>query len=560
MVTGQQPLNTGTGITTTAGRSGFGGQFNGGSAYLSYPLAVGSGSMTGLTVARFAGTSNQTLLGAFFTGSGVIGNYITLESSVMQAFSTSASNWTGAVGTAPGTASDVSIGARFYEGAGRDVWLSGAQVGSDATARTVTSLDRIAVGTYLNSNTPAVSMAGVLYVALWWTRALSDSEMRQISRNPWQIFRSPSRRQRLLAAAGGSHSTSGALASDAAVLSGAAARLALHTTSGALVSGSASVTGVAAHWRKSTGALAAGSATVAGAAAHLSLHTTSGSLAASAATVAGIAAHWRKASGSLVSGVAVIAGAAAHKVLHATSGGLVGGEAGISGAADHAVPGGAHPTSGAFVAASASVAGAAARLALHTTTATLSAAAAVIAGSADHVPLPITHTTSGALVVGSASIAGAASGPSGGAAGSTGAVLYVPIRLVSGVYAAGIGGTTAPGRETWLPNAMVPFGYGVYNGQRIPVHIDTQSWYQFLQSVSDRLGGYAGPSVPDVVTTVETTQAAAVVAATQVSAIAQQSQTNAEALSAVKEVVQNSALPGADQIPPVSRSPYENIP
>ena len=75
-----------------------------------------------------------------------------------------------------------------------------------------------------------------------------------------------------------------------------------------------------------------------------------------------------------------------------------------------------------------------------------------------------------------------------------------------------------------------------------------------------RLGGIAGKSIPDVTSTIEGTQNAAVATSSQVAALAQQAQTNAEALSSSVQVLQNNALPGANQIPPVARNPYENLP
>ena len=53
-------------------------------------------------------------------------------------------------------------------------------------------------------------------------------------------------------------------------------------------------------------------------------------------------------------------------------------------------------------------------------------------------------------------------------------------------------------------------------------------------------------------------QAAAVQSGQQVTALTLQSQANAESLSVVRQVAQNNGLAGADQIPPVVLSPYEN--
>jgi hypothetical protein len=115
------------------------------------------------------------------------------------------------------------------------------------------------------------------------------------------------------------HATSGALASDAAVIAGTATHLTLHTTEGALASEAATIAGDAEYTadgatHATTGALASADAAIAGTAAHLTLHTTSGALAADAATVAGTAAHLtlHATSGALQAESATMAGTAVH--------------------------------------------------------------------------------------------------------------------------------------------------------------------------------------------------------------------------------------------------------
>ena len=185
----------------------------------------------------------------------------------------------------------------------------------------------------------------------------------------------------------------------------------------------------------SSGALASSAATIAGTATHLTLHTTSGALAASDATIAGSAnrSTTHPTSGALVASDAVIAGAATHLTLHTSSGSLVAGDAELAGAADHSAPG-AHTTSGALAADVAVIAGSAAHLALHTSTGALVADSASIAGTALHTPIhaasgglvasegallgialrtpaPTAHDATGGLVAGAAEIAGLATGP-----------------------------------------------------------------------------------------------------------------------------------------------------
>lgn len=141
---------------------------------------------------------------------------------------------------------------------------------------------------------------------------------------------------------------------------------------------------------------------------------------------------------------------------------------------------------------------------------------------------------------------------------STGAVFYVSLRMTSGVDQTGVPSSTSrPNEVAWIPSAQTPVGWVVINGQRMPVQID-QSWMRFHSHVADvRLGGRAAPSLPDVITTVETTQAAAVQSGQQVTALTHQSQTNAEALKATVEVVKNNSLTGSTQIPPVTLTPYD---
>lgn len=139
---------------------------------------------------------------------------------------------------------------------------------------------------------------------------------------------------------------------------------------------------------------------------------------------------------------------------------------------------------------------------------------------------------------------------------TTGVVCYIVPRVVAGVYRPGVDGTLSFDVMQWLPSAMT--SVVVSNGRG--GYVLSPPWYQFFATVAQRLGGIGGSSIPDVVSAVESTQTSAVLATAHVAAVVQQSQTNAEALSVVREVLQNNAVPGAAQIPPVSRSPYENIP
>jgi hypothetical protein len=136
----------------------------------------------------------------------------------------------------------------------------------------------------------------------------------------------------------------------------------------------------------------------------------------------------------------------------------------------------------------------------------------------------------------------------------SGAVFYIPIRMVSGLWSAT--GITASANlenlQAWLPPRRQPMGWVTIGGTRYPVDWD-DTLYRFLQFVSEiKLGGIAGPTLPDVVTTVTETQATAAAASASVTELAQQTTTNAEALAATVQVVTVNSLSGANQIPQVS--------
>jgi hypothetical protein len=140
---------------------------------------------------------------------------------------------------------------------------------------------------------------------------------------------------------------------------------------------------------------------------------------------------------------------------------------------------------------------------------------------------------------------------------STDANLYIQARSVTGVYSAGIQSNTNPNSAAVMPSAQHPLGIIRQDGT---IMIDP-TWDRFLRyQWENRLGGIAGQSIPEVSSTVVSTQEKAAQIEAEVNANAQQTQANAESLSVVVQVAQNSSLPGADQIPPVRLSPGENIP
>lgn len=196
------------------------------------------------------------------------------------------------------------------------------------------------------------------YLAAFWTRALSDDELYTLSANPWQLFQPRRIWVPVEAAAGGTFSSTGALAAQDATVAGSAAHLTLHAATGALSAQAATVSGAAVSPHLSTGALEAQAATVAGTAARLVLHGSTGALEAQAAEVSGSAS---KAAGGTFDGVGVltaqaaaIAGSAARLALHTATGSLVADVAQASGTAVHLT---LHTSTGVLEAQEATVAG-----------------------------------------------------------------------------------------------------------------------------------------------------------------------------------------------------------
>lgn len=139
--------------------------------------------------------------------------------------------------------------------------------------------------------------------------------------------------------------------------------------------------------------------------------------------------------------------------------------------------------------------------------------------------------------------------------GTTGAVVRFGVRFTSGFYASGAGITNESqyGAKSWLPPARV----AVVDKDGIM----TPAWYRFFDYLANqRLGGPRAPAISDLETTIVGTQQTVTVTVGNVDALGQQAQANALALQATVEVSQNSALPGADQIPPVQYTPNQAVP
>lgn len=139
---------------------------------------------------------------------------------------------------------------------------------------------------------------------------------------------------------------------------------------------------------------------------------------------------------------------------------------------------------------------------------------------------------------------------------TTAAYVYIPVRMLSGVWTQTGVTDDESNLKTWLPPARQPIAYQ-QNGQ----WLCDPTWYRFFQYVAEiKLGGVNAPSIPAVASATTAIAETAASAQTQVSAVIQQGQTNAEALAAARQVLQDNSLAGADQIPPVQLSPYEALP
>lgn len=165
----------------------------------------------------------------------------------------------------------------------------------------ISTLNNISLGG-TNRGSDAFASSGQRQVlGLYWSRALSPAEIKEISRNPWQIFKPVQRRIYFDMGAGGggepaTHDTSGTITSSPAELSGAAERTRQHDTSAELA-GAGSVVSATARRNVtlgSSGALSVGLAVVTASASHTAghaEHSTSGTVAAPGASLSGSASR-----------------------------------------------------------------------------------------------------------------------------------------------------------------------------------------------------------------------------------------------------------------------------
>jgi hypothetical protein len=124
----------------------------------------------------------------------------------------------------------------------------------------------------------------------------------------------------------------------------------------------------------------------------------------------------------------------------------------------------------------------------------------------------------------------------------TGAVAFLPVRVLAGSYM-GVGITSnKKGLRSFLPDMTVS-----------PVDKDgnwNPRWYLFFdQLVNYDLDLNSKVTLGDIKLQLQVDQALALAAANHAALAQQQADTNAQVISATRDVVQAAALPGAAQIP-----------
>jgi hypothetical protein len=124
----------------------------------------------------------------------------------------------------------------------------------------------------------------------------------------------------------------------------------------------------------------------------------------------------------------------------------------------------------------------------------------------------------------------------------------VGVLCTAAPYAAssGINSAALDNLKSWLPPQRVPVVDPKTGLMSVP-------WYKFFSFVAEvKLGGASAPTVTDLSNNVITVKSEAVAANVTAAAVATQAAANAVALEATKQVVVNSSLAGAAQIPPVT--------
>ena len=239
---------------------------------------------------------------------------------------------------------------------------------------------------------------GQILAPMIWNRALSVDEIREVRRNPWQVFKKSARILYFPSAGGGATITgSGTPTAQASTVSGTAERSV--TGSGTPTAQASTVAGVAERVITSSGALASQSSAVAGSGSVGNAISGSGTLLAQSSQVAGTAERSVTGSGTPASQSATVSGAAERIVTGTGTPTSQSSTVSGTGQVGNVVTGSGSPT-----AQSATVSGTAERTV--TSSGALSAQSSTVAGTAER-----TITGSGALSAQSSTVYGFDSAP-----------------------------------------------------------------------------------------------------------------------------------------------------
>lgn len=129
---------------------------------------------------------------------------------------------------------------------------------------------------------------------------------------------------------------------------------------------------------------------------------------------------------------------------------------------------------------------------------------------------------------------------------STTLTAYITLRAVSGAYTTSLSASTTP--KEWRPPISVPIGY-IGGDKSKPIMLD-ESWFRYLRFLgANKLGGPTFPTLPEVVTQSQLNSAIASSAEAITAAQDQQNAANAQALEALRQVVEG--LTSTSAVPPV---------
>ena len=127
---------------------------------------------------------------------------------------------------------------------------------------------------------------------------------------------------------------------------------------------------------------------------------------------------------------------------------------------------------------------------------------------------------------------------------TTNAVIYIPIRAVSGRFTSNLISTARKNLKSWKPSVNAPL---VDDHGRI-----TPPWNQFIDYLIETvLGGANAATLADIAGFATVSQVEAIANNAAIGALKQQGVNNAQVIDAIRQVTVTAALAGAAQIPPV---------